>query len=178
MGRGLSEVVEALGLLLPPQVLAAAAILLVLLALPGWLYGVRVRQIRNALRRTVRAAPAQRPALIARAFERAGHNPHLLALIVEDARKRDLPQAAQAALRQLDEHPKGGPLAAKLRASVSRPPPPLARPIEAIARVEALLDGGATEAARAAVLEALEAHPEDPDLAALRARLDVEEASR
>lgn len=170
--RGLGDVIHTLVVLLPTWALVLLGLGLAAVLLPGLRFRTRSRQIREAVRRMVRADPRARGALEARAFERAGESVHLIAEVAQEARKRTMPKLWDEALRRLDAHPKGAVEAARLRRDARPAKPAPLHPVEVAVRVHALLAEGATEAARARLAEGLARSPEDAELLALHRRLD------
>ncbi len=170
MGQGIGDIFKLLTAMLPPWALALLVVVVLVLALPGWNYSTRTKQVKNAVRRMVRAAPGERESLRARAFERAGEDAHLLALVAREARKRSLPRVYDEALRRLDAHSTLSSEADKVRAEVAAPKLEPLHADEVVIRVQALLDEGAVLAARSRLLEALQQHPEHAELQALLQR--------
>ena len=168
--RGFGDLVTAV-LWLPWWLQALLAAAVVLWIAPRFGYRIRSKQVREAIRRRVRAAPSERDALAERALERAGHDPELLAELVREARKRTQLDLVGEGLTRLVITPEGRRLAQSLRSEQARPTGEVVHPWESEARIRALLDAGAHEAARARLDEALERFPDSEDLRALRAEL-------
>jgi hypothetical protein len=171
---GIGQVVHALAKLLPPWALAIVIGAAALFFLRGFGFRTRSKQVREAVRRLVRATPETRDAILARAFERAGDHPDLLALLASEAARRGMPRLHADALAKLEAVPGGAPLAAKLRREATREAQVAAlHPVEVAVRVRALLDQGLVDAARARLDEATAAHADHPSLVALRAEIEA-----
>lgn len=170
MVRGFGEVLESLGQLLPPWVVATVAFVLLVAVLPAWVDNVRSKQVRGAVRRMVRASDQGRLDLAERAMRLAGRRPTRLTALVEHAHRYqqlDLRRRGLAMLQRVD--PAG---AEHLLATIERDrPKQVFHPLEVVVRVERLLDEGMIDAAAARLDEALARYPDDPDLLALRSRL-------
>ena len=171
--RGIGDIFQVLSMWLPPWGVALLLGAIALALLPGLRFRTRSRQVREAVRRMVRATPADREALVTRAFDRAGNHPHLLAILATEARKRAMPHLYQRAMDALRAAPGGAAEAARLHAEASRAKGDPLHPLEVVLRVETMLDEGLTVAARVRLDEALGHHPGHPELLALLARLDA-----
>jgi hypothetical protein len=168
---GVGDLVRLLTWLMPPWALAALAVVGFLLALPGLRHGMRVRQLKGAVRRLEHLAPGERAQRERQALELAGADPHLLALLARHARKRTMPALYQEALRRLATDPANQRLAAQVRNEVAREQPGRIDPALAAVKVEQLLDAGLREAAREHLSAALAQHPSHPALLAAQERL-------
>jgi hypothetical protein len=164
------DLYDFLVLFLPWKVVAVGLVALALAALPAWLETVRERQLRGRVRRMVRAESVSRAALVEQTFALAGGRASRLSRLVEAGRQYDQRDVVERALSALDEV--DPPTARRLRALGAPPRPRLRDPLEAAVRVEGLLDSGMTARAREVLDEALRDHPADPELLALRGRLD------
>lgn len=170
MVRGFGEVLQSLGMLLPPWAVAAVGGGLLLLMLPAWVDNMRVKQIRGTIRRMVRADEASRDALAERALRLARRRPTRLESVVERAnhyQQLELRRRALQTLRRVDPEK-----AEYLLERIERDKPKqVFHPIEVVVRVERLLAEGMVDAAAARLDEALDRYPDDPDLLALRQKV-------
>jgi hypothetical protein len=164
---------RALAVLLPTWAVVAIGLVLAVFLIRGFDFRTRTRQIREAVRRLVRAPPDARDAIVARAFERAGENPELVALLVAEAARRHMPQLHAAAMAKLASIPGAPAQALLLHARGARAAATPLHPIESALRVRAAIEEGLVEIARARLEEALETHPDHPDLLALRGEIDA-----
>lgn len=170
MVRGLGDLVQSLELLLPPWAVGLLVAVVAVALLPAWIDNMRVKQIRGTVRRMVRASEPQRLELAERAIRLAGRRRVRLDALVHVAHRYqqvELRRRGLQALEALD------PASAKQhREAIEREKPKeVLHPLEVVVRVERLLSEGLTDAAQARLDEALERHPDDPDLLALRARV-------
>lgn len=170
MVRGFGELLQSLGLLLPPWAVGMIAFVALVAILPAWIDNMRVKQIRGTVRRMVRASDAGRADLAERALRLAGRRSSRLVSLVEHAHKFqqiELRRRGLQALQGVD------PVAARrLREAVEREKPKqVLHPLEVVVRVERLLAEGMDAAAAERLEEALQRHPDDPDLLALKRRL-------
>lgn len=171
----IGQVISDLLLIVPAWVLVLVAVVILILGIPGYRYAVRERQIRERVRRLVRAEATLRDQLIEEAIALAHGDPHLLALMVREARKRTQPRAAARALEVLDAGDEAAQnMATRLRGEVTVQDPMLGRPQAIAAAALALLEAGNPDAARARVDAALELHPTDPVLRAAALRIASE----
>jgi hypothetical protein len=172
---GIGQLIADLSALVPPWVLWTLALVLLVVAVPGYQYSIRERQVRERVRRMVRAEPARRAQLVEDALTLAGRNPHLLALVVREARKRTLPLVQDRALAVLDAGDAAMQQEAKrLRSEVAVVDPMLGRPHAMAAAALAMLEAGNPEGARSRVEAALSQHPNDPVLRAAATRIAAE----
>lgn len=170
MVRGFGELLQSLGLLLPPWAVGAVAFVAVVAILPAWIDNMRVKQIRGTVRRMVRASDDGRLELADRAMRLAGRRPLRLVNLVEHAHKFQQLELRRRGLQALQGVAPGE--AQRLREAVEREKPKqVLHPLEVVVRVERLLAEGMEAAAVARLEEALQRHPDDPDLLALKRRL-------
>jgi len=177
MFRGLTDFFQILGGLLPPWALALIGVVIALVMGPAWFDGVRSKQVRGRIRKMLRAPTAERPPLAAQALELAGARPRRLVTLVREAHKYDLRDLRDEALRRLVATGKAPEDVRVLRQLVKPPPTPVRDPLQAVVRVERLLELGLAVGAREALDEALAQHPDDPELRELSHRVDDAVAS-
>lgn len=171
MGRGIGQIMEALGQLLPPWVVIALLAVLVVALAPSWLETTRQRQVRARVRRAVRVR-SRREQDLAAAVELAAGRPRRLVTLAEEAIRFQLTEVRDRALAELEAsggHPKD---LQRLRKQIEAEDRPPTHPLEEVARVGQMLEAGAVERARARWEQATEVFPDDPDLRALGERLD------
>lgn len=171
MAAGLSQLIEALSAFLPLRTVLAMVGVLLVAGSPWWFETVRERQIRGAARRMVRADPAARAELLARVLALAGDRPLRLTTAVEAAIRYDVRDLRDAALATLAATGRAPDAVARLRARIEKPPLAFRDALEAVVRIEGLLEAGLEVGAREALAEAMTAFPGDPDLARLADRL-------
>ncbi len=171
MARGFGEMMQALGALLPPEWLAAVAGVLLVVAVPFWLESMRGKQIRGAVRRMVRAEPEAREALIAQVMHLAGTRPRRLVTAVQQAMKYDQRELRDAALAVLVATDRAHADVKQLRAAIDKPPILHRDPLEAVVKIEGLLDQGLRVAAHEHLEAARRRFPGDPELVAVSARV-------
>jgi hypothetical protein len=170
--RGLTDLIEPIRHLVPPEILAAALAVLVVIAAPAWWRSVRVRQIKGHLRRAARAHDdATRERELDGAFRLAGGSPRLLVDLAEHAIRAGQHGAWRRAVATLDASGRLPLEVRRLRREVEPPRPALRDADEAAVRARRLLDLGLTVAAREVLDEARARFPEDPDIAQLVAAL-------
>ncbi|MCA9567203.1 MAG: hypothetical protein KC656_05150 [Myxococcales bacterium] len=175
MGR-IGELIQGLEQIVPPWVLLAAAVVLAVLAAPGWVEGLRVKRVKARIRRMTRAEAGERERLLAEVWALADGRPEVLLALAREADKMNLPALRDRAIRDLEAR---GTHKDALR-RLEGPPKPgehrFAHPVEACVSIERLLENGADEAARARLAEALQRFPRDEGLLALRQRLEGSQA--
>lgn len=171
MARGFGEVMQALSALLPPEALAAVGAVVLLVMAPFWLDSMRGKQIRGAVRRMVRADPETRAALVDRVMSLAGTRPHRLVTLAQHAIKYDQRDVRDAAIAALEATGRAPQDVKRLRAEIEKPPITHRDPLEAIVKIEGLLDQGLVVAAAEHLDAAERRFPGDPELAALRRRV-------
>ncbi|TVQ86201.1 MAG: hypothetical protein EA397_20430 [Deltaproteobacteria bacterium] len=167
--RGLSDLIEPLQQLLPPEVLLPLLGLALLVAAPAWWRSVAVRQIKGHLRRAARAhSEAEREREIEGAFRRAGHHARRLVDLAEHAGRAGLPLVRRRAIEALESSGRLPLEAARLRRA-DGPPPPKVRDMEEVnIRVHLLMERELWAAAEEVLDEAERRFAGDPELAALR----------
>ena len=157
--------------LVPPWALPIVIGVLGALAAPFWLESVRSKQIKGAIRRMVRASHDERGVLSRRALHLAGHKRIRLISLVQEAMRYDQRELRDEGLARLQQVPGGRHDAVELRKRVDKPRPRYRDPVEAVVRVESLLEQGLTVAAREQLDEARRTFPTDTELEALAGRL-------
>lgn len=157
----------------PTWVLVLLLAVVGVLALPGWLLGLRVKRIKSRIRRVTRASGEEREALLTEAWLLAEGKPEALVSLAREADKMNLPGLRDRALDTLREMGTHDNVLRKLEA----PKNPMetkrqfGHPVEASVSIGRLLDNGATEAARDRLAEALARFPDDEGLLELQERL-------
>ncbi|MEZ4320394.1 MAG: hypothetical protein R3F61_23135 [Myxococcota bacterium] len=169
---GIGQLLQTLGQLVPPWVLALLLVALGVAMAPGWLVGLRVKRVKAVLRKTVRADEAERRALQQQALDHAHGNGEVLIALVKEADKLNQPALRDRALKELEALGTHRDEVRKLK----KPEDParnhlFAHPVEAFVSIERLLESGATEAARERLREARRRFPDDPGLHELHRRL-------
>lgn len=172
----IGELIRGIALFVPLWVLVPVLLVLVGLAVPGWLEGVRIKRLKGTIRRVTRAESSQRQALIDEAWSLAEGRPEVLLALAREADKMNLPALRDRAVAVLEAR---GTHAKALK-QLTAPKNPMeekrrfGHPVEAVVSIERLLENGATEAARERLSEALGRFPDDKGLLALRALLEAE----
>lgn len=173
MFRGLSDVFQILATLLPPWALAGVVAAVLVVGAPAWFDNVRSKQIRGRIRKMLRATTPEKPPLAAEALALAADRPRRLVALIREAHKYDLRDLRDAGLAHLEALGTAPEDVRVLRKLVSPPPARYRDPLEAVVKVERLLDMELPVAAREALDEALRQHPGDADLLALGQRVDA-----
>ncbi|MBN2801042.1 MAG: hypothetical protein JXX28_18025 [Deltaproteobacteria bacterium] len=174
--RGIPEIIQAVLSFFPPWSWPFLLGLFAVLAVPVWFQSVRIKQVRNRVRRYVRAPAGEREVHMAVAFQLAAGHPRRLVTLAEEAIRFKLEPIWKRALRELEEagaHPKDLRL---LNEKVARERKLPVHPIEEAVAIEVMIESGALERARERLTPALAAFPTDPDLVALSERLAKREA--
>lgn len=167
MFRGLGDIFQTLGSLLPPWALALVALLLAVVAGPSWFDNVRIKQVRGRIRKMLRATTAERVPLAEQALVLAAARPARLVALVREAHKYDLRDLRDEALRRLHRTGRAPEDVRVLRELVQPKKPTYRDPLQAVVKVERLLGLGLVVGAREELELALAQHPEDADLQAL-----------
>jgi hypothetical protein len=159
--------VQQIAAFVPPWVTALLVVALAAWGIPGFLWSVKTKQIRERVRRMIRATPEGRARALDEAMAIAGDDVVLVTLLAREARRLEQVAAADRALRHLEGLPGGSAEAVKLRATAARPPTPTGHALGEAFAVRALLDEGLPRAASARWEAARTAFPGDPHLEAL-----------
>ena len=177
---GIGEILNGLSQFVPRESLVGALLLVLILAFPGWLRGVRTKQLRTRVREVARATTsADRKAREDAAMALAGDKALLLLALADEAQRLNQLGLAERALTALEAHPKHARDVAALRRKLRpEPPPEPADAIEALVAVRRLLDEGLDEQARTKLVEARARFPDDPTIAELAARQRVDAEAR
>jgi hypothetical protein len=141
---------------------------------PAWFDNVRGKQIRGQIRKMLRAErPTEKASHADEAMALAGDRPRRLVILIREAHKYQLNELRDRALRVLKE---GGqaPADVEVLEKLVRPESKAApTSLEAVVRVEQLLDAGLVVGAEEQLSAALERFPRDRELLALRERLSA-----
>ena len=167
---GVSDIIVALQALLPPWAIALVVVAVAAVAVPGWLFSVRVKRMKGRVRRLLRADPQTRATLVEECFEIAGDRPALLEALAAEALKMGHPDVRNRALELL-ESKGGGKEAAVIRQKFEKEKKAAVHPLQAIVVIERLMDEGMEDTARQRLAEALERFPKDPELLEIQQRL-------
>jgi hypothetical protein len=159
--------VQQIAAFVPPWVTALLVLALAAWGVPGFLWSVKTKQIRERVRRMIRATPDGRARALDEAMAIAGDDVVLVTLLAREARRLEQVFAADRALRHLEALPGGAPEAAKLRATAARPATPTGSAMGEAFAVRALLDEGLPRAASTRWESARAVFPGDPQLEAL-----------
>ena len=173
MFRGLGDFFQILGSLLPPWALAVLGVSLAVIAGPAWFDNVRSKQIRGRIRKMLRATSAERPARADQALVLAAQRPRRLVALVREAHKYDLRALRDAGLERLEQTGSALEDLRVLRELVAPPPQPIRDPLQAVVKVERLVELGLVVGAREALEEGLRQHPGDSDRLRLQGELDA-----
>lgn len=168
----IGELLQALTLLVPWWVLAIVGGLAAMLLSRGWLEGLRIKRVKSCLRRMVRADDALRAELVREVLALSDGRAEVLVALVREADKMNQPALRDRALASLKALGTHRDVVRQLEAPADRTQDRrFGHPVEALVAIEALLEAGATEAARARLDEASARFPRDPGLRDLRERL-------
>ncbi|MFT7521266.1 MAG: hypothetical protein ACI9MC_003417 [Kiritimatiellia bacterium] len=168
MFQGVTDIIQGLAQILPPEVLAAVLVIALVAAFPAWLHTVRTKQIKAYLRRAARAENDDlRQQLYEKAFAIAKARPRRLAALAELAIEKQLTPVWTRALRELEQTGKAELDALRLRRSVSPKRNAARDALELEVRVDSLMADGLFVAAQEIVDHALSNKPNDPKLASL-----------
>ena len=173
MFRGLTDAFQILGTLLPPWALALLGVLIAIIMGPAWFDGVRSKQVRGRIRKLLRAESPDRARYADEALALAGERPRRLVTLVREAHKYGLRDLRDRALTRLHATGRAVEDVRVLKKLVKKDKQKLRDPLQGVVRVEHLLDAGLPVGAEEALAEALAQHPTDPDLLALRARVEA-----
>ena len=171
MTRVLVDIGQTVGSLVPPWAIPIVIGVLAVVLLPAWLESVRSKQIKGAVRRMVRADPAERDRLYARAFGLAAQRRGRLVGLIQEGLRYGQHAVVHEGLARLQAIPRAREDVARLRERIDKPGQRFRDPVEAAVRIEGLLAQGLHVAAEEQLAEALTAFPRDPDLHSLQARL-------
>ncbi len=173
MFRGIGDIVGILQSALPPWAMAWIAVVIVLWGGPAWFDNVRGKQIRGRIRKMLRAdGPDARRAYAEEALVLAGERARRLVTLIREAHKyqlHDLRDRAMERLRESGGSPADVEVLDKLVLPESKAAP---TSLEAVVRVEKLLDAGLVVGAEEQLVAALERFPRDPELQRLRSRVE------
>ena len=177
MFRGITDILQVLGQLVPTPVLIAIVAIGLVLATPAWLRSVRTRQMKGKLRTAARAHSAEeRNAAIEAAFKLSGARPRALVDLAERAMQNGQIDVWRRALAEPEATGKLELELIRLRRKVSGPDTRPRDPLQAAVRIERLIEAGLVVGARE-TLEALAAsHPDGPELRELEQRVERAEA--
>ena len=176
MGRGIADLFVAMNALLPTEVVVGIGVVLGVVAVPLWIESIRQKQIRGMVRRMVRADDEQRTRLRLELFALANGRARRLIGIAQQAAKYDQRRLKDEAIAALQAMDAGKIEIQRLIDAERKAPIRVADPLQAVIRVEGLLDEGLPVAAREHLDAALGAFPGDPDLLALSERVAAAES--
>lgn len=165
------NLLKMLGDFLPLWAIGLMAAALVVWLGPGWFRNIKLKQVRERVRRRVRASEADQRALLDEAMQIAGDDEERLTALAREARKHVQADLYEAALTRMEAQPMTRRAAGRIRAEVARPDPVIERPMAVAAVVTELLAAGQVAAARVRLEPALQAHPADPVLRELEAKV-------
>jgi uncharacterized protein HemY len=168
--QGIGQIIREIGELVPWPVLVLLVAALIAVGAPGYLHAVRLRQIRERVRRRVRADAADRDRLADEAIRLAGDNVDALVLLCREASRRGQPDLLQRAMVGL-EATRDRKAIDKLFSEIKRPAPTERSPTEVAVFITGLLDEGLTDVAAKNLEQALARHPGHPALLTLAERL-------
>lgn len=170
--RGLSQIVGALRMFVPLPVLVALVALLFLAVAPIWLENARTKEVRGLVRQISRSGQGEEAErLTERALGLADRRTGRLVELGREAHRRQLTRLRDRAWERLAEL--DADMARRERTLVQPVPTRDRFPLEAHVAVAGMIESGAWEAARSRLDLALARFPGDPELLALRERLDA-----
>jgi hypothetical protein len=170
MVKGIADVITGLLVIFPPWVLVGGGAVLAVALVPRWVESMRDKQIRGLVRRMVRADASERQRLTAQVTRIVGAHPGRLAAAVHHAIHYDQRALRDSALASLEATGAAPEDVKRLRARIDPAPLRFRDPVEAVVRIEQLLENGLEAVAREQLAIALAAFPDDPDLTALASR--------
>jgi hypothetical protein len=173
MMRGVGDLIALVQNLLPPWAIALLAVVLVVVIGPAWFDNVRAKQVRGQIRQLLRAQEADKAGYADAALALAGDRPRRLVALVREAHKYLLFDLRDIALRRLRATGRAPDDVAALEKLVAPEDKAAPSTLEAVVRIEQLLEAGLTVGAEEQLTAALRRYPRDPDLLALRARLET-----
>jgi hypothetical protein len=171
------NLLKMLGEFLPLWAIGLIAAGLIVWLGPGWFSNIKLKQVRERVRRRVRATDEERRALLEEAMAIAADDEERLSALAREARKHVQADLYEAALTRMEEQPMLRRAAARIRAEVARPDPVIERPMAVAAVVSELLAAGQVAAARVRLEPALQAHPTDPVLRSLQTQVSSAETA-
>lgn len=169
---GVSDVINGLMILLPPELVGLLVVVAAALLAPGWVHATRARQLKGMIRRRVRASEADRSILMDEILQRAGMDVPLLGVAYGEASKREQVVLIAALRARLEQNARGQEELARHTRKTERKKPPPRHPLETIAIVETMIEAELWVAAADQVAQALEAQPTEPRLLDLSERLE------
>ena len=171
MTRILVDIGQTVSSIVPPWAMPFVLGAVALVLLPPWFESVRSKQIKGAIRRMVRAEPSLRQSLAERALHLAGTRRIRLLGLVQEAHRYGQHELLENGLKLLAQSERGRADAQRIRDQYAPAPPVLRDPLEAVVRVESLLQQGLVVAAREQLDAAVRKFPNDPDLKRLENRV-------
>ena len=176
MFRGVTDILQVLGQLVPTPVLIGIIVVGMALATPAWVRSVRVRQMKGKLRTAARAHSAEeREAAVEAAFKLSGGRPRALVDLAERAMQNGQIDVWRRALDQLEATGKLELDLIRLRRKVAPPDKRPRDPLQAAVRIERLIEAGLVVGARETLQALEESHPGSPELAELERRVHAAE---
>lgn len=172
MFRVVPDMLDALGMVLPPWAVGLVLACIAALMVPGYLYWVRSRRVKGLLRALGRASTdPQRARLADEAMALATGRPRVLVALADDAHRLGMNVLRDRAMAELQVSGAAPEDFRRLLRLVRRDAPPPMHPVEEAVFVERMITEGLLAAARQRLEPARARFPEDPELAELEARL-------
>lgn len=167
---GIGQLIADIGKFVPPWLLGILIAVLLVLAAPGWLTGLKVKKVKAILRQTTRADETERKALQQQALDVAQGKPEVLVALVREADKMNLPRLRDRAMKALKKFPSHADVVRQMKkpADPQKLKGSFGHPVEAAVRIRTLVENGAVELAREKLAEANAKFPGDPELAELQ----------
>lgn len=160
--------------ILPKEVLIVLVVLFAIVGAPSFLFNVKSRQIRSAVRNVARATTkTQRETCEDAALAIAGGQRRAIVVVGDEAARLNQRGLYEKVLKRLINDPAAAADVRRLRSQMEAPkPPPLADSIEAVVLIRRLIAEDLLEQATVRLTEALARHPGDPSLKELEIELE------
>lgn len=172
MFRGITDILQVLGQLVPTPVLIAIVVVGMALATPAWLRSVRTRQMKGKLRTAARAhSEVEREAAVEAAFRLSGGRPRALVDLAERAMQNGQMDVWKRALAELEATGKLELDLIRLRRKTAPPDKRPRDPLQAAVRIDRLIEAGLIVGARETLDALVESHPDSPELYELEVRI-------
>ena len=176
MFRSITDIFSTLATVLPGWALALLGAVLAVFLVPGWWHGVRVKQMRNRVRRLARAVTTeQRAYLESELFHLAAGKPRRLVALADEAIRLGQTVVWRRALAEIEASGSYRKDLRRLREKVLPEQKIDGHPLEAVVALERLLELGNLPGARARWEQAKARFPEDQELRRFGERLQREE---
>lgn len=163
---------QTVGQFMPLWLMVPIGVGLVLVLVPNWLHGVRVKQVRERVRRMVRAPAGVRATLLDEARDIARADPELWSNLARELRRHTFAEMYRQVLEEMSAKPALAPAAARIRNETERDRSTQTMRAGATAvLIEELIQDGRWADAQSRLTSALAEHPDDALLLGLAERV-------